>query len=121
MADPFLIELATAVIANGQSLSPQVNIGPKPLVGIVTPTNWAAAGITFQASADGGTTWGELEDATASAISIGSITGQAFITLDPAKFKGISALKLRSGTAGTPVAQNNAGGTSVRLLRRLVT
>ena len=47
----------TAVtISNGQSLSPQANLGNKLLVGIQMPAVWTAAALTFQASPDGGTT-----------------------------------------------------------------
>lgn len=121
MADPFVIEQSTVVIANGQSLSPEVDVGPKTLVGIITPSTWAAAGISFQASPDGGTTWLELLDQTATAIGVSSITGAQFIAIDPTKLKGVTALKVRSGTSGTPVAQSpGAGGTTLILLRRAV-
>jgi hypothetical protein len=109
MADPFVLQPVAVQIASGQSLSPQVDIGPKTLVGLIVPSNWTTASLSFQASADGGATWGELQDQTATAITVGSITGgtQVFVGFDPTKLRGAWSLKVRSGTAASPVTQTN--------------
>ena len=120
MADPFVIEQAQVTIPNGQSLSPEVDIGPKTLVAIITPSQWVAAAITLQASPDGGATWYELVDQTGAAIGSSSVTGSAFIAIDPTKLKGVVALKVRSGTLAVPVNQTNAQGVLLTLLRRAV-
>ncbi len=57
-------DIRTVTIAAGQSLSPQIDIGTKSLVGLVVPANWTNAGISFQVSVDGGTTWAVLMDST---------------------------------------------------------
>lgn len=105
------LETQSATIAAGAALSGQANLGEKQLVGIVMPAAWTAADITFQASADGGATWGELMTAdgapadAAAAFQIHSPAASQFIGLDPAKLRGANCLKLRSGTAATPVNQ----------------
>ena len=87
MADPFLIDSIPVAIAAGQSLSAQINIGGKTLVAIAIPSNWTTASLSFQASGDGGTTFGELLDETATAKTISSVTGGAYtvIAVDPTK------------------------------------
>lgn len=112
------IDVLVATIQNGQALSAEVDIGNKTIVGIVTPAGWLAAGLSFQVSVDGGTTWQELLDSTATAISVSSVTGAAAIAMDPTKLRGFNALKVRSGTSGAPVNQTN-NPTNVTLLTRL--
>lgn len=118
MADPYLIDAIPAPIAAGQSLSAQINIGGKTLVGIAIPANWTSAGLSFQASGDGGATFGELLDETATAKSVGSVAGGTYteIAFDPTKWRGITCIKVRSGTSASPVIQTNT--VSVKLLTR---
>jgi hypothetical protein len=108
MADPFVQQQIPAQIAEASAISGQVDLGGYSLVGIVFPTNWSAAGLSFQASCDGGNTWGELLDDTATAISIGSVTGEAFVAIDPAAWRGVRSIKVRSGSKASPVAQPEA-------------
>lgn len=116
MADPFVVETSTVAIPNGTPLSPEIDVATKTLVGIITNANWAAAGITLQGSPDG-VNFFELLDQTATAIGCASITGAQFIAIDPTKLKGVTALKVRSGTVGTPVNQTNV---TLTILRRAV-
>jgi hypothetical protein len=111
LADPFVQTLRPAVIAAGQALSPEVDLGGYGvLVGVLVPTNWTTAGITFQCSVDGGVTFGEVMDVSGAAIAISSLAGGTIayaIALDPARFRGIRAVKVRSGTQAAPVNQTN--------------
>lgn len=120
MADPLVLNSIAVQIASGQALSAEVDIGGWTLVGIVVPSNWTTAGLSFQASADGGITWGELQDQTATAIGVSSIAGgtQVFIAIDPTKLRGVRSLKVRSGTAAVPVNQTNT--VTLQLLTRFV-
>lgn len=116
------IDIVTANIAAGQSLSAEADIGNKSIVGIYIPANWTTAGLSFQASIDGGATWAELFDgtlATAAAITVSSITGGTALALamDPTKLRGFNAIKVRSGTSGSPVNQTNA--VAISLITRL--
>lgn len=97
-------------IAAGQSLSPEVDIGSKALVGIVLPSAWiaAAGGISLQISVDGGNTWNELTTAAGAAYAVAFTgAGPAFIAIDPTTLRGVQAIKVRSGTAGAPVPQTS--------------
>jgi hypothetical protein len=105
------VEFFTATIGAGASLSAAVKLGQKTLVGIGMPAAWTAADITFQASGDGGVTFGEMDasdgaaaDAVA-AFTIHSPAAAQFIAFDPTRFRGINCIKVRSGTVGTPVNQ----------------
>jgi hypothetical protein len=117
------VDIQTATIATGQSLSTQVNIGNKSLVGLAIPSGWVAAagGITFQMSPDGGATWYEVSTAAGLAYTIAyTAGGAAIIAIDPTILRGISSCKIRSGTVGAPVVQTAAGGVILQLVTRLV-
>ena len=105
MALPINLEVITATIASGQSLSEAVPLGAKSLVGLAMPAAWDAASLTFQVSVDGGTTWFELVDMAGSAVAMGVAAGH-FVQIDPTKWRGINHIKVRSGTAGAAVNQN---------------
>ena len=117
------IDYVSVTINSGQSLSPEVDVGNKSIVGIQVPTTWVTAAITFQASVDGGATFGEVWDGAAgAAYTVGSLTGgtlKYFAAVDPAKLRGAVALKIRSGTQAAPVAQTAAGGVTLTLVTRL--
>ena len=105
------LDFFTVTIANGQSLSPAVNLGQKTLVGLQMPATWTAADITFQASGDGGTTFGELETSdgvAANAVApftIHTPVALQVIAFDPTRFRGVNCMKVRSGTSSVPVNQ----------------
>ena len=110
------IEFQTAIIPNGQSLSAEVALGQKALVGIVMPAAWDAASMTFQATPDDQNFF-ELFDSSGSAVALIVAAGQ-FIQIDPAKWRGVTGLKLRSGTSGSPV--NQTGNRTITLITRTV-
>ncbi|SHJ70439.1 hypothetical protein SAMN05444159_1273 [Bradyrhizobium lablabi] len=93
----------SVTIANGTSLSAAAPLGDSVLTGIAMPAAWDAAGLSFQVSADGGATWGEMQSISA-VVSVTAALGQ-YIALDPAIWRGINMIKVRSGTAAAPVAQ----------------
>jgi hypothetical protein len=97
------IEVIFASITSGQSLSAEVDIGAKTLHGIAMPAGWDAAAMTFQVSVDGGTTWLEMQS-TSAAISY-TVAANQYIAVDPAIWRGVNAVKVRSGTSGSPVNQ----------------
>ena len=96
------------------SSSGAVPIGAKTLCGIVMPSAWTSAGLSFQVSVDGGTTWLELQS-TSAAVSYTAAASQ-YIQFDPAPWRGINMIKVRSGTLGAPVAQTGGavGGLVIR-------
>lgn len=107
------IDILTTTIAAGQTVSAEADIGNKSLVGIQVPVNWSAATISFQASIDGGATWGPIVNA-AGAYSIASVgAGQSYVAIDPTTLRGISSFKIVSGSS-----QTNA--VTLSLITRLV-
>lgn len=73
------------------------------IAGIVMPAAWTAAVLTMQMSADDAT-FNDVYDQSGSEVTIQAGAAR-YITLNPADFVGANALKVRSGTTGTPVAQ----------------
>jgi hypothetical protein len=118
VADLFIQQQFTATITAAGNLSPEVDIGGYPIVGIVIPSGWTTATLSFQASPDGGVTWGELLTPSGAAYAIGSVTGgaQMRIAVDPTALRGVRSIKVRSGTSASPVNQTNT--VSVILLSR---
>lgn len=94
----------SVTIANGTSLSAAVPIGDKVPVGIAMPAGWDAAGLSFQVSVDGGTSWNELYDTSGNAISF-TVAASRYVYMDPTVWIGINMIKIRSGTSGSPVNQ----------------
>lgn len=93
-----------ATIAAGQSLSGPVATGVDTLVGISMPAVWTAAGLTYQISPDGGTTWQELFDGAGNEITTTAAAGQ-FIQLTSYLWRGMNMFRIRSGTLAVPVVQ----------------
>ena len=134
MALPLILNQYGATIGAGQSLSSGytfqysqtsgtvatggVLMGADTLVGIWMPSSWVTAALTFQVSPDGGATWPELYNDSGSAISITAAAGQfiSLVTNSNYTWRGINAIKVRSGTAGSPVVQTS--GAVVTLIGR---
>jgi hypothetical protein len=99
------LETLTATIENGGSLSGAVDLGGRKLVAIDMPSSWTAASLTFQASPDG-VTYDDLYDSATER----SVTAAAsrYLAFNIADWVSVRFLKIRSGTAGTPVNQGGA-------------
>lgn len=110
------IQTLTATIAATASLSPQIDIGPGRLVGLLVPATWTTAAVTFQASPDGGVTWGNLFTSAGTEFSVAAAVGE-FMAIDPTALQGVVSLKVRSGTSASPVAQ--ASSAAVTLVTKL--
>ena len=95
----------SVTIAETESLSGDVDLqgGERQLVGIQMPAAWTAAGVSFAVSADG-TTWVPLYwDDSEYVVDAAASRG---ISLEPSAFAGWPYVRVRSGTAGTPVNQD---------------
>jgi hypothetical protein len=95
--------LASVTIANGASLSNATDLKGLTLYGIIMPATWTTAGITFQVSYDGGTTFQNLQSKTAE-YSVTAAAAQT-ILIPRTELPAITQIKVRSGTAGSPVTQ----------------
>jgi len=99
----------TATISSAGSLSGSVSCGaPRSLIGLITPSAWTAAAISFDVSMDD-STFVALYDDTGTEVFIPSAsiaTGAArAFALDPADFAAWKYIKVRSGLNGSVVAQ----------------
>lgn len=117
MAAQMGVTLFTVMIANGQSLSPQADLGAFVLTGIHMPAAWDAAALTFQVSPDGGATWNNAVAASGTEVTVAG-AAQQFIPLDPATWRGVQSLKIRSGPSAGAVAQTAA--RTITLVGRLI-
>lgn len=114
-----LVSALSVTIANGESVSGEVSLERRNLVGLVVPTGWTAAGVGFMVSYDGGTTFVQLNILDHSTVPAGLDefeilaadvpTGEAiYIALDPTMFLGVTHAKVKSQTAGAAVNQTGA-------------
>jgi hypothetical protein len=93
-----------ATIAAGASLSAAVRLPPGHyLAAIVMPAAWTAAGITFQASADG-VTYNDVHDINGTEISV-TVAASRIIVLPPTDWYPVPFVRVRSGTSAVPVNQ----------------
>ena len=88
---------------NTATLSAPINLTGKYVVGIQMPASWTTANITFQGSHDC-STYANVYDVYGTEYTI-TTAASRFINVPPAAFAGVTCLKLRSGTSGTPVTQ----------------
>jgi len=112
-----MLDTLPAAIANGASLTDALDLGGLRLFGVVMPAAWTAANLTFQTSYDGGATWADVYDVNGNELTA-TAAASRFIALDPANFAAVQRIKVRSGTAATPVAQGAA--RSLTLVLRAV-
>lgn len=96
------VETTTVVIENNGSLSGAVDLGGRKLVAIDMPSSWTAASLTFQASADGVTYDNLYDGATERALTVAA---SRYLAQAIGDWVGIRWLKVRSGTAASPVNQ----------------
>ena len=95
-----------ATIESGASLSGALNLGGRSLVGLKMPAAWTAASLTFEVSQEDADYvplyWNGAEYTIEAA---GGADAGLGVSLEPAAFAGWNYVKIRSGTAGTPVNQ----------------
>lgn len=98
------INYETVTIASGASLSGALNIASRNFFGIIMPSSWTSASLTFQGSFDG-TTYYNLYDEGGNEVTFTVAASRYVIISTPAKFLGLKKLKIRSGTSGSAVNQ----------------
>lgn len=110
------LSLTTATIAESASLSSGVNLRDSVVVGIIMPSSWTTADITLQASYDG-TTYYDVYNMDGDEYTI-TASASRIIVLSPLEIQWARYIKIRSGTASTPVTQSAA--RSINLISRSV-
>ena len=98
------ISQETVTILSGASLSNALNLDSRNMFGILMPTGWDAAAITFRGSYDG-TNFYDLYDDTGTEINFVVAASRYVLVSFPAKFFGLKKLIVRSGTTGAAVNQ----------------
>lgn len=107
----------TVTIAAGASLSSPASMGSKVLCGIIFPAVWTSASLTYQVSVDGGVTWVEYyDDSTTEQQTLTTTPLGLYLALDASMFAGVTMIKIRSGTSGSPV--NQVASASLMLVAR---
>jgi hypothetical protein len=103
MASQIGLSTVSAVIAASASLSAEIDLGAQYLVGLYVPSNWTSANITFQVSPDE-VNFGNMFSYLGAEVTFVAVAGQ-YLAVDPTLWKGARAIKVRSGTSGSPVNQ----------------
>ena len=101
--------VCSAAIAADTYLTAAIDLEGEILTAVQIPAAWTAAGLTFQASHDG-TTFANVYDSAGNELALTSaaIVASRFVVFAEAVkelFTGIRRVKIRSGTAATPVTQ----------------
>jgi hypothetical protein len=99
-------ERVTATIALNGTLSAAVDLNGVYLYAIQMPAAWDAGGITLQLSQDNDT-FVNVYDSSGNEISL-TVSTSRLVLVRPSQLIGDGWLKVRSGTAGTPVTQTAA-------------
>ncbi len=110
-------EALPVTINASASITNTIDLGGLRLFGVAIPANWTNASLTFQMSPDNGTNWYSLIDQDGSEITAVP-TASSCIMLDPKGFASLQYLKIRSGTAASPVLQATA--STLKLIVRAV-
>lgn len=98
--------IVPVTIANGESLSSVANLGRRSLLAIVTPAAWTTASLTFQGSDDGAAFADIYDDGVERAIASAIVVASRWLVMPaPDLWLSIPFLKLRSGSAASPVNQ----------------
>lgn len=108
------LRLITVTIANNASLSGAVDLGGYAPIGIIMPSAWTTANLTFQTAADA-TNYANVYDMFGTEYTVVASTSR-YIVLNPVDFAGIRGLKIRSGTSGSAV--NQGGERTLTLVTR---
>ncbi len=99
----------TAVIANGESLSGELDLKGCNLFGLIMPTAWTTANLTFQVSNVSGGTFQNLYDDGGNEVTVAAAASRNIaIDISALKIAPWRYLKIRSGTSGTAVNQGAA-------------
>lgn len=111
-------EAKNVSIAFSASLSGELNAEGLCLSGVIMPSEWTTANLTFQASNASGGTYRSVYDNGGTEVNITASAARTivFTAADKEALEPLQYLKFRSGTAGTAVRQSG-DRTLIALLR----
>lgn len=123
MPNNSIVSGGVVTISSGGALSDAINLNGRVnapaglrIFGIMMPSSWTSADITFQVSIDG-ITYQDFYDSNGSEVTIAAEADAAYY-IDPAVFATWVYVKIRSGISGTPV--NQAADREITLVLRSV-
>lgn len=118
MASPGKTRLGVVdiTIANGASLSSGTFLGNGVVVGILLPSAWTTADLTFQASLDN-TTFADMYNDDDTEYTVQAAASR-FVPVKATTWAGVMFVKVRSGTSGAAV--NQGGARTIKLSVRLI-
>jgi hypothetical protein len=106
LSDSVAFDFRTVTIAASASVSGEFDLEAYKLVGIIMPSAWTAANLTFQAAPVSGGTFADMYDDAGDEVTVTAAASRAigadYIAGALAAFR---VLKIRSGTSATPVTQ----------------
>lgn len=98
--------LKTVTIANGASLSSEIDLGGYELEAIHMPAAWTAANLTFTAATVSGGTFDAVHDDGGTEVTVTAAASRAIpLGTVTRRLNGLQFIKVRSGTAGAAVNQ----------------
>lgn len=104
------IKYVSVAVDSNTAISDSVDLGGiafdvnQKLIGIIIPSVWTTANLTFQSYNSASQAWVNLYQYDGTELNYTAGTSY-WIIAKPTDFAGIRYLKIRSGTAATPVAQ----------------
>jgi len=102
-------------IAEGESLSDGVDCSGGQLVRITMPYTWEGGGITFQFSTDGNF-YNDMFGLDGYEVQIKNVVANSGVIIPSDIGRAIAWLKIRSGTRGNPIVQNEARTFAVTII-----
>jgi len=109
------VETKVATIAASESLSDSVDLGSGTVFGIIIPASWTTADLTFQGSVDG-TNFYNLFTDDGTEYTVVAAASRFIASINYPLYYNLAFLKVRSGTAGSPV--NQAAERQIKLVMR---
>ena len=103
------------VIQEGESLSDGIDCSAGQLCRITMPAQWEGAGITFEFSTDG-QFYNSMFNLEGFEVQIEHVVAGAGVIIPADIGRAIAWLKIRSGTRGNPIVQNEARTFAVTIL-----
>ena len=99
-------QVKEATIASGASLSGEIDLEGYVLLGIIMPSAWTTADLSFQVSDESGGTFVDLYDDNETEVVVEAAASRGIgVDTFATTIGAFRYLKVRSGDTGTPVTQ----------------
>lgn len=110
--------VTSVTIANGASVSGEIDLSKTCLIGLVMPAAWTTAAVTIEVSVDGGATYTGLayDDTGTQCNSIASPVAGSAYALSLSGLLPYGTARIRSGTTATPV--NQGADRTIQIITR---